>query len=139
MTSTSATPKPLAPGTSPGASDDAIFAALETAFGDKLGPALNDYFTTADDLCEQLQDAAACAHWLEASRLAAQIRIGADGLGFSPIVYAARVFADTAHNNASAHGMRNAAQMVVFEYERMRLALLARFPDLVAPGGYFIA
>ncbi len=139
MTSTSTAPTQLAPGTSPGSSDDAIFAALEIKFGDKLGAALNDYFSHTDELCELLQDAAACAHWMEAARLAAQIRIGAEALGFSPIIYAAHVFADTAHNNASAHGLRNAAQTVVFEYERMRLAVMARFPDAIAPGDYSIA
>jgi hypothetical protein len=35
--------------------------------------------------------------------------------------------------------MRNGAQMVVFEYERMRLALESRFPDFVAPRAYSVA
>lgn len=138
MTSTSTAAKsPIEDG--PGQSDETIFAALELRFGDKLGPALNDYFAQSDELCELLQDAAACAHWMEAARLSAQMREGAAELGFTPVVYAARAFADTAHNQAPAHGLRNSAQMVVFEYERMRLALMARYPDLVAPGAYSIA
>ena len=138
MTSTSTTANTPVPD-SPGQSDEVIFAALESAFGDKLSATLNDYFAVSDELCEELQDAAACAHWLEAARLASQIRIAAAELGFNTIAYAARVFADAAHTNASAHGLRNSAQTVVFEYERMRLALMARFPELVAPGAYSIA
>lgn len=138
MTSTSTASNSPAPDGF-GSSDEAVFAALEARFGDKLGAALNDYLKISDDLCEQLQDAAACAHWMEAARVSGRIREAADDMGFTHVVYAARAFADTAHNQAPAHGIRNSAQTVVFEYERMRLALMARYPDLVAPGAYSIA
>lgn len=123
----------------PGDTDGVLFDALETTFGDALKSALNIYLATSDELCDGLQEAAACAHWQEAVRLALKIGEAADRMGFAPVMLAARAFADTAYDHATAHGMRNGAQMVVFEYERLRLALESRFPELVAPGAYSVA
>lgn len=138
MTPTSTALTFVEPG-SPGETDNAVFAALETAFGETLKDLLNDYVATSDALCEALQVSAGCAHWQEAARLALKIGAAAADLGFRPITIAARNFADATYQNTSAHGMRNGAQMVVFEYERMRLALASRFPDFVAPPAYSVA
>lgn len=138
MSSRSTAPNSTEAG-APGEADSAAFAALETAFGDTLKDLLADYVTTSDALCEALQVAAGCAHWQEAARLALKIGAAAADMGFRPITIAARNFADATYQNTSAHGMRNGAQMVVFEYERLRLALGSRFPDFVAPGPYSVA
>ncbi len=138
MSSTSTVPNANAPG-APGEADSATFAALETAFGDTLKDLLNDYVATSDALCEALQTAAGCAHWQEAARLAIKIGAAAADMGFRPITAAARAFADATYQNTTAHGLRNGAQMVVFEYERLRLALESRFPEFVAPGAYSVA
>lgn len=123
----------------PGDSDSALFAALEKTFGDTLKDALGVYITTSDELSEALQEAAACAHWQEAARLALKIGSAATEMGFAPVARAARAFTDATYAHSTAHGLRNGAQMVVFEYERLRLALEARFPELVAPGAYSVA
>ncbi len=138
MTSTSTTadfPEP----DSPGESDGAMFAALEKEYGETLKSALNIYLATSDELCDALQEAAACAHWQEAARLALKIGVAASNMGFEPVAHAARSFADAAYAHTTAHGLRNGAQMVVFEYERLRLALESAFPELVAPGAYSVA
>jgi hypothetical protein len=137
MTPTSTAPISVEPG-SPGETDSAAFAALETAFGDTLKDLLADYVAMSDEACEALQIAAGCAHWQEAARLALKIGAAAGDMGFRPITIAARNFADATYQNTSAHGMRNGAQMVVFEYERLRLALQSRFPDFVAAGAYSV-
>ena len=45
---------------------------------------------------------------------------------------AARGFAAAARQGASAHTLRNEAQKIVCEHERVRLALANLYPDLVA-------
>jgi len=116
----------------PGASDHAVFAQLETAFGGALKDVLARYLAISDGLCQRLQDASGCAHWQEAVRVALQIGHEADELGFHRVAQAARGFADAAYHADDAHSLRNGAQTVVFEYERFRLALEMRFPDQVA-------
>jgi HPt (histidine-containing phosphotransfer) domain-containing protein len=136
MTSTSAKPEPA---DVPGGTDDALFAALEMAHGERLKETLGRFVACCDAACDTLQDAAACAHWQEAVRLTHQIGDAANELGLEPIVAAARAFADAAYQQTTPHRLRNSAQMVVFEYERFRLALMARYPEFVAPGAYSIA
>jgi hypothetical protein len=116
----------------PGASDEAIFAALEATYGAELKSVLALYLENSDALCERLQEAMACAFWQEAVRVALKIGEEADAFGFHPIAAAARKLADATYHADSAHHLRNDGQMVVFEYERFRLALEQRFPNLVA-------
>ncbi len=123
----------------PGDTDAALFDALETTCGDRLGDALQRFVTNCDALSEALQEASACAHWQEAARLTLEICDAANELGMEPIVVAARAFADAAYHQTSPHRLRNSAQNLVFEYERMRLALMARYPEFVAPGAFSIA
>jgi hypothetical protein len=137
MTSTSAAMHPVPD--APGAADEAMFAALETAFGDELKDVLTRYIETSDRISEALQDISACAHWQEAARLALQIGSAAADMGFRPITKAARAFADDAYKHTSSSELRNDAQTVVFEYERMRMALERRFPELVADGARSVA
>lgn len=116
----------------PGATDAAAFAALETAFGEELKGVLNAYVTDCDAASEQLREATACAYWQESARLALHLGHAAADLGFRSIAKAARAFADAVYQDASAHQLRNGAQTLVFEYERQRLALEARYPEFVA-------
>lgn len=136
MTSTSANPA------SPEAiyeTDAAQFAALEAAHGERLKDALQQFVSTCDELCERLEAASACAHWQEAARVTLLIGEAAHELGMETVTNAAKVFADGAYHQMTAHRLRNAAQTLVFEYERLRLAMMARYPDYVAPGSYSIA
>ena len=114
------------------ATDAAIFAALEANYGGELGNVLGLYCENCDDLCQRLQEAAACAHWQEAVRLGLAIGHEADSLGFHRVARVARALADETYHAGSGDRLRNDAQMVVFEYERFRLALMAQFPKLVA-------
>jgi hypothetical protein len=131
MTSTSAAQIP-AEADAPGASDEAVFAHLETTYAAELKNVLTLYLENSDALCQRLQDAAACAYWQEAVRVALRIGREADELAFHRVATAARGFADAAYHADDAHSLRNGAQNVVFEYERFRLALEMRFSDLVA-------
>ena len=131
MTSTSTDQIP-AETDAPGASDEAVFAQLETTYGAELKNVLSLYLENSDALCQRLQDAAACAYWQEAVRVALKIGQEADALGFHRVATAARDFADAAYHADDAHALRNGAQTVVFEYERFRLALEMHFTDLVA-------
>lgn len=123
----------------PGATDGPIFAALETAFGDTLGEVLQNYVKTCDALSEKLQDASAYAYWQEAARVALEMGHSSADLGFDPVAKLARAFADLVYQDVNAHQMRNAAQTLVFEYDRVRLALGARFPEHVASDHLSIA
>ena len=116
----------------PGASDEAVFAQLETAFGAELKDVLARYLESSDALCQRLQDASGCAYWQEAVRVALKIGHEADEMGFHRVAMAARSFADATYHADDAHTLRNDAQTVVFEYERFRLSLEMHFPDLVA-------
>jgi hypothetical protein len=74
----------------------------------------------------------ACAYWQEAVRAAVEIGHKADTLGFRRIAAVARKLADATYHADAAEALRNDAQMVMLEYERFRLALEMRFPNLVA-------
>ena len=131
MTSTSAAQIP-AETDAPGASDEAVFAHLETTYGTELKSVLTLYLENSDALCQRLQDASGCAYWQEAVRVALKIGHEADEMGFHRVAMAARSFADATYHADDAHTLRNDAQTVVFEYERFRLSLEMHFPDLVA-------
>ena len=131
MTSTSALEN-LPETEAPGAADETVFAALEASYGGELKSVLALYLENSDALCERLQEAMACAFWQEAVRCALKIGQEAEALGFHPVAKAARTLADATYHANSAHHLRNDGQMVVFEYERFRLALEQRFPNLVA-------
>lgn len=132
MTSTSVLENTTPETDAPGATDEAVFAALEMTYGAELKPVLTLYLETSDALCERLQEAMACAFWQEAVRVALKIGQEADALGFHCVTRAARRLADGTYHADSAHHLRNDAQLVVFEYERFRLALGFRYPNLVA-------
>lgn len=119
--------------------DAAQFDALEAAVGEGLKETLQRFVTTCDELCERLETASACAHWQEAARVTLLIGEAAQELGLDSITKAAKAFADGAYHQMTPHRLRNAAQTLVFEYERLRLAMMARYPDFVAPGAYSIA
>lgn len=121
------------------ASDAPVFARLETAFGAELQAILHGYLEISDRYCIRLQDAAACAHWQEAVRAALIIGEEADELGFHRVAKAAREFADATYSEDQPHALRNGAQMVVFEYERFRMALEMRFPEHIASSLAFVA
>jgi hypothetical protein len=131
MTSTSA-PAILADSDAPGASDEAVFAGLEAAYGAELKNVLTLYLENSDALSQRLQDAMVCAYWQEAVRAAIAIGKEADALGFHRVANAARKLADATYHAEDGHALRNDGQMVVLEYERFRLALAARFTGFVA-------
>ncbi|GAA0586358.1 hypothetical protein [Rhizomicrobium electricum] len=131
MSSTSAA-EFLTESDAPGAADDAVFTRLEADFGDELKAVLALYLENSDALCQRLEEAMTCAYWQEAVRAALEIGREAEGLGFRRVAAAARKLADAAYRADSAEALRNDAQMVMLEYERFRLALAARFPNLVA-------
>jgi hypothetical protein len=131
MSSTSAA-EFLTESDAPSAADDAVFARLEADFGDELQAVLTLYLENSDALCQRLEDAMACAYWQEAVRAAVEIGHKADTLGFRRIAAAARKLADATYSADAAEALRNDAQMVMLEYERFRLALAMRFPNLVA-------
>ncbi len=111
-----------------GESEEAVFAGLEATYRADLKNVLTLYLENSDQLCQRLQDCAACAYWQEAVRVALKIGEEADALGFHRVAKAARTLADSTYHADSAHSLRSDAQIVVLEYERFRVALETRFP-----------
>ncbi len=114
----------------PTEAESRVFAGLETAFGDTLWNLLRRYIDQGERHSEALQDAAACAHWQEAVRRAHKIAALASDLDFRAVVDAVRAFAEAVYEDNTAHARRNAAQMVVLEFERSTLLLENRYPGL---------
>ena len=113
--------------------DQATFTALEKSVGvTTLIEILKSYIDTAEQLCRALGDASDDANWQEATRLAQDIAGSASGLGLSAMTAAARGFAQAAREGASTHELRNTAQLIVWEHERVRRSLANLYPDLVA-------
>ena len=113
--------------------DAAAFAALEKSVGAAtLIEILKSYIATAEQLCAELGDASNDANWEQAARLAQDIAGSASGLGLIAMTAAARSFASAARQGAGAHDLRNDAQKIVVEHERVRYALANLYPDLVA-------
>lgn len=138
MASTSV-PKFFMPESAFSAADLRNFTILETAFGDALWEVLRAYMRIGEQACEKLQEATACAHWQEAVRLALKIASTAADLDLRPVTDAARAFTTAVYEDNTAHTRRNAAQMVVLEFEKSCLMLASRYPGLVETGGTSIA
>jgi hypothetical protein len=131
MTSTSALPKAL-PSICLTEAERRAFALLETAFGDTLWDGLRAYLEQGTRHSEALQEATACAHWQETVRLGLAIAALAADFDFREVVLAARALCEAVYEGHSAHARRNAAQLLVLEFERSTLVLGSRYPGLVA-------
>jgi HPt (histidine-containing phosphotransfer) domain-containing protein len=111
----------------------AEFAALEKSLGmTTLIEILKSYIETAEKLCAALGEASEGANWQEAARLAQDIAGSAGGLGLAAMTAAARGFTQQAREGANAQDLRNTAQIIAWEHERVRRALANLYPDLVA-------
>ncbi|HVU21938.1 MAG TPA: ATP-binding protein [Rhizomicrobium sp.] len=116
--------------------DTAAFAALEKSVGvATLVEILRSYIESAEQLCRALGDASDDANWQEATRLAQDIAGSAGSLGLTAMTAAARGFAQSAREGASSHELRNTAQLIVWEHERVRRSLTNLYPDLIASSG----
>ena len=113
--------------------DAHAFAALEKSVGmATLLEILQSYIKTAEQLSEALSGACSEEHWDDAARVAQDIAGAAGGLGLTAVTAAARAFAQKTRDGETRHELRNAAQIVVGEHMRARLALTHLYPDLVA-------
>ncbi|HTT98037.1 MAG TPA: ATP-binding protein [Rhizomicrobium sp.] len=113
--------------------DPATFAALEKSVGiPALVEILKSYIDSAEKLCTALGEASDDANWQEAVRLAQDIAGSAGGLGLTAMTAAARGFAQAARDGADPHDLRNTAQLIVWEHERVRRSLTNLYPDLAA-------
>jgi len=127
-----AAPEPPPP-ESTAAIDPSEFAALEHSLGlTTLIEILRSYITAAEDLCRALGTASENANWEEAVRLAQDIAGSAGGLGLAAMTAAARGFAQAARDGAAPHELRNTAQLIVWEHERVRRSLTNLYPELAA-------
>jgi signal transduction histidine kinase/HPt (histidine-containing phosphotransfer) domain-containing protein len=113
--------------------DAPAFAALEKSLGlSTLIEILQSYIKTAEDLCEKLAQSSQDEDWEDAARIAQDIAGAAGGLGLAALTAAARGFTHKARDSHNAHELRNAAQTIVGEHERVRKALANLYPDLAA-------
>jgi signal transduction histidine kinase len=113
--------------------DGTAFAALEKSVGSTtLIEILKSYIETTEQLCASLGAASDDANWPQAARLAQDIAGSASGLGLLAMTAAARTFAAAARDGASAHALRNDAQKIVCEHERVRRVLANLYPELAA-------
>jgi HPt (histidine-containing phosphotransfer) domain-containing protein len=113
--------------------DAPAFAALEKSLGlTTLIEILQSYIKTAEELCEKLAESSQEEDWDDAARIAQDIAGAAGGLGLAALTAAARGFTHKARDHEDAHALRNAAQTVVGEHERVRKALANLYPDLAA-------
>jgi HPt (histidine-containing phosphotransfer) domain-containing protein/CheY-like chemotaxis protein len=127
-----ASPAPSSPETM-AAIDGTAFAALERSVGaTTLVEILKSYIETTEHLCAALATANDDANWPQAARLAQDIAGSASGLGLLAMTAAARGFAAAARQGASAHALRNDAQKIVCEHERVRRVLANLYPELAA-------
>jgi len=130
MTSTSS-PRQI-PETVASANDLATLAALRDALGDDvLQELLNAGFANVDQRCEELQAASRQSNWPKAADIALDIADKIANLGFRSVAGAARSFAAATCENVDPHMLRNGAQMVVFEFERLRLGIGLQMPELL--------
>ncbi len=113
--------------------DATAFAQLEKSVGvPTLIEILKSYIETSEQLCAALSNACENSDWDKAGRLAQDIAGSASGLGLIAMTAAARKLASAARRGANAHTLRNETQMIVWEHERVRLALANLYPDLTA-------
>jgi hypothetical protein len=113
--------------------DASAFAALEKSLGiTTLIEILHAYTKTAEELCASLDEAAHGESWDIAARVAQDIAGSAGGLGLSALTAAARGFAQKARDSDDSLVLRRAAENVVNEHRRVRLALANLYPELAA-------
>ncbi|HUJ04338.1 MAG TPA: ATP-binding protein [Rhizomicrobium sp.] len=127
--------KPETPQASPAtaAIDAPAFAALEKSLGlATLIEILQSYMKTAEDLCDNLSDASGDAKWDDAARIAQDIAGAAGGLGLAALTQAARGFTQKAREGSPPENLREAADTVVGEHQRVCKALANLYPDLAA-------
>ncbi|MGN6149751.1 MAG: sensor histidine kinase, partial [Rhizomicrobium sp.] len=128
------TPQSAAPQTETAAAIDApAFAALEKSLGlATLIEILQSYMTTAEDLCRDLSSASGQEQWDDAARIAQDIAGAAGGLGLAALTQAARGFTQKAREGSSPENLREAADTVMGEHQRVCRALANLYPDLAA-------
>jgi HPt (histidine-containing phosphotransfer) domain-containing protein len=128
------TPLNAAPQTETVAAIDApAFAALEKSLGlATLIEILQSYMTTAEDLCRDLSSASGQEQWDDAARIAQDIAGAAGGLGLAALTQAARGFTQKAREGGSPDNLREAADTVMDEHQRVCRALSNLYPDLAA-------
>jgi HPt (histidine-containing phosphotransfer) domain-containing protein len=111
--------------------DPVAFSTLEKSVGVKtLVEILQCYIVTAEQLTDALAEASAEERWDDAARLAQDIVGAAGALGLAAITQAARDFTRIAREGDDPHALRNAAQVVVGEHVRARLALSRLYPEV---------
>jgi signal transduction histidine kinase/HPt (histidine-containing phosphotransfer) domain-containing protein len=126
-------PAEALPQDSMAAIDPATFAALEKSVGiETLVEILKSYIDSAEQLCRALGEASNDENWQGAVRLAQDIAGSAGGLGLTAMTAAARGFAQAAREGASSHDLRNTAQLIVWEHDRVRRSLANLYPELAA-------
>ncbi|HEX3672898.1 MAG TPA: ATP-binding protein [Rhizomicrobium sp.] len=113
--------------------DAPAFAALEKSLGlTTLIEILQSYMKTAEELCARLSADSETENWEDAARVAQDIAGAAGGLGLAALTAAARGFTQKAREGDGAGPLRDAAQTIVGEHERVRNALANLYPDLAA-------
>ena len=111
--------------------DAVAFSTLEQSVGvTALHEILQCYITTAEQLTQALAEACAADKWDDAARLAQDIVGAAGGLGLSAVTQAARQFTAASRGGETPHDLRNAAQIVVGEHIRTKMALTQLYPDM---------
>ena len=113
--------------------DAPAFAALEKSLGlATLIEILQSYMKTAEDLCHDLSSASGQEQWDDAARIAQDIAGAAGGLGLAALTQAARGFTQKAREGGSPENLREAADTVMGEHQRVCRALANLYPDLAA-------
>lgn len=113
--------------------DAPAFAALEKSLGlTTLIEILQSYMTTAEDLCRDLSNASGQEQWDDAARIAQDIAGAAGGLGLAALTQAARGFTQKAREGSTPENLREAADTVMGEHQRVCRALANLYPDLAA-------
>jgi len=111
--------------------DAPAFAALEKSLGmTTLIEILQSYMKTAEELCTHLDRASEDENWDDAARVAQDIAGAAGGLGLAALTAAARGFTQKARDGDA--DLRDAAQSVVGEHQRVCRALAHLYPNLAA-------
>ncbi|MGN6515888.1 MAG: sensor histidine kinase [Rhizomicrobium sp.] len=113
--------------------DAPAFAALEKSLGlSTLIEILQSYMKTAEDLCQDLSSTSGQEQWDDAARIAQDIAGAAGGLGLAALTAAARGFTQKARDGDTAENLRDAANSVMGEHQRVCRALSNLYPDLAA-------
>jgi signal transduction histidine kinase/HPt (histidine-containing phosphotransfer) domain-containing protein len=124
---------PAPPTETAAAIDAPAFAALEKSLGlTTLIEILQSYMSTAEDLCRNLSDASGQEQWDDAARIAQDIAGAAGGLGLAALTQAARGFTQKAREGSAPENLREAADTVMDEHQRVCRALANLYPDLAA-------